>query len=103
MRMVAFADVGAQHPGHAHRHHEVVGDAVRGGRDRGLDRADAVRMDVLARGVDQLRIAEPAELDVLVHERNRAMAGFQGRRRDREERPGAAGVRGAARMMSECG
>jgi hypothetical protein len=103
MRVMAFADVVADHPGHAHRHHEVVRDAVRGSRDRGLDRADAVRVDVLAGGVDQLRIAEPAELDVLVHERNRAMSGFQRRRRDREERPGAAGVRGAARMVSERG
>ena len=85
VRVMALADVGAMHIGDAHRDHEVVGDAIGGARRGALHRADAVGVDVLARGRDQRRIAEPAEADVLVEERDRAMTGFQGGSRDGDD------------------
>jgi hypothetical protein len=101
MRVMTLADIGAVDPGDAHRDREVVGDAVGGARRRALNRADAVGVDVLAGGGDQRRIAEPAEADVFVEERDRAMAGLQGRSRNGDDRPGAAGIGGAAGVMRE--
>src|SRR6187401_358630 len=60
-------------------------------------------MLMLARGIDQIGIAETAELEVFVEERDRTVPGLERLSRDGGDGTGAAGVGRAARMMRERG
>src|SRR6478735_2429446 len=99
VRVMSFANIDALHIGQAHRNREIVGDAVGGAERRAADAVDAVRVDVLAGGRDQVAVAEPAELEIFGEERDSTMPGFQRRSRDGDDWSRTAGVRGAARMM----
>jgi hypothetical protein len=99
--MVALANVSAADMRKAQRNRPIVGDPICHRPVGALNGADAVGVNVLACGLDQLVIAQATESRELVPNRNREMTLLERRRGKGDYRSGAAGIATSTWMMRE--
>src|SRR5262245_13239798 len=97
--MVALANVCAEDIRQAQRKRPVVGHPIRQRATGTLNGSDAVGVNVLTCGLDQLRIVQSTESRELVPGRHRKMSLLKRRSGNGDDGSGAASIAGTARMV----